>query len=87
MATRLSVLHRRRKRAAQRPPQQYWRNCGDWVDDYDDDYDFDDDDCAFCGGDGWVDGYESDPLWFEPGELELCSSCGGSGRAKNQTIW
>lgn len=60
----------------------------DWFDDeceYDDD-DYDGD-CAFCGGDGWIDGFEDDPLWFEPGEMERCASCGGSGRAKDMTIW
>lgn len=60
---------------------------GDWfgIDDYD--CDEDRADCAFCGGDGWIDGYEDDPLWFELGEMELCASCGGSGLAKDQTIW
>jgi hypothetical protein len=52
------------------------------------DYEFDGDaDCFYCGGDGFIDGYEDDPLWFEPGELERCSSCSGSGRAKDMTIW
>lgn len=48
--------------------------------------------CSTCGAemervpctaigceDGWVDGYEDDPLWFEPGELERCGECGGEG--------
>lgn len=64
---------------------EYW-----WSDDvYDrDDWDEDDDgDCFHCGGEGYVDGYEDDPLWFSPGEMERCSSCGGSGRAKDMTIW
>ena len=61
---------------------------GDWYDcDYDDDNYDDDGDCAFCGGDGWIDGYEDDPLWYEPGEMARCASCNGSGRAKDQTIW
>ena len=57
----------------------------------DDDVDFDDEpsdgDCFHCGGEGWIDGYDEDPLWFNPGELERCASCGGSGRAKDMTIW
>lgn len=61
------------------------------VSDYPDDYDYEfgdgDDDCFHCGGDGYIDGYEDDPLWFEPGETERCSSCGGSGRATDMTIW
>ena len=92
MAKRLSVLNRRRKRALQRqqraaavststPP---WDE-GDWFD-YDDKFDGDGD-CAFCGGDGWIDGYEDDPLWYLPGEMERCASCGGSGSAKDMTIW
>ena len=58
----------------------------DWLDDEDE---FCDEcgDCAFCDGDGWIDGYEDDPLWYEPGEMVRCASCGGSGRAKDQTIW
>lgn len=61
---------------------------GDWFDcDYDDDNFDDDGDCGFCGGDGWLDGYEDDPLWFEPGEMARCASCNGSGRAKDMTIW
>lgn len=48
--------------------------------------------CAICGcelewvechilacEDGWIDGYEDDPLWFSPGELERCSECQGKG--------
>lgn len=55
----------------------------------DDEYDYDEDgaDCLCCGGDGWVDGYENDPLWYSPGELERCSSCNGSGRRKDMTSW
>lgn len=91
MATRLKVLKRRRKRALLKIQSQsviashvLWDE-GDWFDYDEDDYEWWD--CAFCGGDGWIDGYEDDPLWFEPGEMELCASCGGSGLAKDQTIW
>lgn len=57
-------------------------------DDWRDDDNFDDDgDCGFCGGDGWIDGYDDDPLWFAPGEMARCASCNGSGRAKDMTIW
>lgn len=58
--------------------------------DYDYDREYDDDyegDCFHCGGDGYIDGYEDDPLWFEPGEMERCASCGGTGRSKDMTIW
>lgn len=91
MATRLRVLKRRRKRALLKIQSQgvstfrvHWDE-GDWFD-YDED-DYEEGDCAFCRGDGFVDGYEDDPLWFEPGEMARCASCGGSGLAKDQTIW
>ena len=34
-----------------------------------------------CGGcdDGWIDGYEEDPLWFDPGDLDRCRQCNGRG--------
>lgn len=72
----------------------YAHGCAPWDDyeDYgedeypDDDYEGDGD-CFHCGGDGYVDGYNDDPLFFAPGELERCSSCYGSGRAKDMTIW
>lgn len=47
--------------------------------------------CKRCGGqmdwvdcwsgceDGYFDGYEEDPLWFEPGEMEVCGNCDGTG--------
>lgn len=62
-----------------------WEQDYDYGDYYDDDEG--DGDCWHCGGDGCIDGYEDDPLWFEPGEMERCSSCYGSGRAKDMTIW
>jgi hypothetical protein len=46
-----------------------------------------DGDCAVCGGDGWVRGYEEDPIFYAPDELIRCASCNGSGRAKDMTIW
>ncbi len=45
--------------------------------------------CKRCGGDmewvecyngcddGFFDGYETDPLWYSPGELARCSVCEG----------
>lgn len=59
-----------------------WDDGGEYPDDCDDDGD-----CFHCGGDGYVDGYEDDPLWFEPGEMERCASCNGSGLRKDMTIW
>lgn len=35
--------------------------------------------CSSCGGDGYYDGYEDDPLWYEPGEIEMCEQCDGRG--------
>lgn len=57
--------------------------------DYPDYEEFDDEsgDCYWCGGDGYVDGYEDDAIFYEPGEMIRCSSCNGSGMAKDMTIW
>jgi hypothetical protein len=62
---------------------------GDYDDDPYDDYEFEDHegDCGFCGGDGWVDGYEDDPIFYDPDELIRCASCNGSGLRKDMTIW
>lgn len=35
-------------------------------------------DCDQCGGEGTYDAYESDPLWYSPGDTEMCELCGGS---------
>src|SRR5205809_393046 len=98
MARRWRALHKRRARKLALSVQDYerWRPTG-WevvysrdCDDDDDPYEYDEDydgDCFHCGGDGWIDGYDDDPLWFSPGELTRCSSCNGSGRAKDMTIW
>lgn len=97
MASRWRALHRRKARKFQ-PTCDPWQPSG-WESIYsrdydDDDYDYDPDyddesdgDCFHCGGDGYIDGYEDDPMWFEPGEMERCSSCNGSGRAIDMTIW
>ena len=92
MATRLSVLKRRRKRKNQRQAAGLvssfpvpWDD-GDWFDHEPDDFD-DEWECLFCCGDGWLDGYEEDPLWFEPGEMDRCPSCYGTGKRKDMTIW
>jgi hypothetical protein len=29
--------------------------------------------------DGYFDAYEDDPLWYDEGEMEVCSECGGQG--------
>ncbi len=56
-----------------------------------DDYDDCDDekDCHWCGGDGWVECH--DPIQctnlHSPDGLCCCSSCAGSGLAKDMTIW
>jgi hypothetical protein len=36
-------------------------------------------DCWECGGDGFFDVYEEDPLWYAPGETEACRTCEGKG--------
>jgi len=35
--------------------------------------------CWDCGGDGCRDGYEEDPLWYDPGDMIPCDTCGGHG--------
>lgn len=35
-------------------------------------------DCDECGGEGWEDRYDEDPLWYGH-ELYRCSLCEGSG--------
>ena len=36
-------------------------------------------DCDVCGGDGVLDAYEGDPLWYDEGDTEPCYQCGGTG--------
>jgi len=47
--------------------------------------------CKICGSDkewercwigceeGYYDGYDDDPLWYEPGDMIPCSACNGKG--------
>jgi hypothetical protein len=60
-------------------------------DDRDDDcYDgeFDDGNCIWCDGEGFVPGEEmGDPLWYDDNEFYRCPSCNGSGSRKDMTIW
>lgn len=65
----------------------------DDVDDFDDEYDDDDDDndgdCHWCGGDGFhecADPIECTSPHTSDGFCQ-CSSCGGTGNAKDMTIW
>lgn len=58
-----------------------------------DDYEICEEPCVICGGetrqrmcgaigcdDGYVDMYEyDDPLWYDPGDYEVCSECHGYG--------
>lgn len=57
-------------------------------DDWDPDYD-DDPDCTICGGEGYDEC--DDPIQccqaHTAGDLCPCKGCGGSGLAKDQTIW
>ena len=56
-----------------------------------------DQDCPRCGhymlvedcleiycGQGWIDLYEadSDPLWYSPGDTEMCRECDGKGHVE-----
>lgn len=44
--------------------------------------------CHWCGGEGFVSGDElGDPLWYDESEFYTCTSCGGTGNAKDMTIW
>jgi hypothetical protein len=37
-------------------------------------------DCPAIGcEDGWIDVYEDDPLWYDPGDEEVCEECNGKG--------
>jgi len=29
--------------------------------------------------DGYFDGYEEDPLWYDEGDMETCAACNGEG--------
>lgn len=36
-------------------------------------------DCDKCGGEGFHELYEEDPLWYSPGDTEPCDQCDGKG--------
>lgn len=39
-------------------------------------------DCGACGGEGYHDWEElqfEDPLWYQPGDTEVCHQCNGEG--------
>jgi len=42
-------------------------------------YEMEWEECSACGGDGGFDGYEEDPLWYQPGELAPCPQCNSGG--------
>jgi predicted RNA-binding Zn-ribbon protein involved in translation (DUF1610 family) len=35
-------------------------------------------DCDQCD-DGYVEVYDEDPLWYDPGDIERCHQCNGAG--------
>jgi hypothetical protein len=35
--------------------------------------------CYVCGGDGWLEVYDEDPLWYDPGDVEMCDECESRG--------
>lgn len=35
--------------------------------------------CGTCGGDGFIDLYEEDPIWYDDGDLGECEDCRGHG--------
>ena len=36
-------------------------------------------DCWSCGGEGYRELYDDDPLWYDPDDTESCHECGGKG--------
>lgn len=36
-------------------------------------------DCDQCGGEGEIELYDEDPLWYDPDDTETCDQCGGDG--------
>lgn len=67
-----------------------WRGTAEGVSKVDDEYDEDYGDgwnpeidswppCGMCGGDGELDAYELDPLYYAPGDTTVCPQCGGHG--------
>lgn len=58
----------------------------DWPHDDDDYGDGLEPDCLICCGEGFQWGYElGDPLWYDEYAVYPCTSCGGSGLAKDMT--
>lgn len=49
--------------------------------------DMDWDICDLCGGEGELEVYESDPLWYDPGDTEPCHQCDGAGGWWTCTNW
>ena len=46
--------------------------------------------CSWCDGEGWTE--SGDPMWdgwdeYGNPNLIACPSCGGTGLAKDQTLW
>jgi hypothetical protein len=35
--------------------------------------------CGGCGGEGYIEVYDADPMWYSPGETEICMECQGEG--------
>lgn len=65
--------------------------CGAQVDcDMHDDYYDGDQNCHYCGGEGWgIEGHDwdcHDPLWIAPGTVRQCPCCHGSGGDSRITI-
>jgi hypothetical protein len=36
-------------------------------------------DCDVCGGEGYIDAYDLDPLWYDLSDVEMCNQCYGLG--------
>ncbi len=87
---RRRARHRRAARRVRRARERHI-SAADWAayykaNEYDDIAD--DAACGWCGGEGLVPGDEmDDPLWYDVDEFYPCSSCGGSGLAKDMTCW
>ena len=36
-------------------------------------------DCWNCGGEGYIELYDEDPLWYDEDDTERCDECRGNG--------
>lgn len=48
-------------------PDDYCDDFGDWIE------------CWSCGGEGFHELYDEDPLWYDEDDIETCEECAGAG--------